>query len=158
MVHSNEVVQRDYNYLGMGKIVDSPVDVMDQPEGSVFLQVLAVETLASSLVKVGQIVSWPKSHLAVPVKPKTTSSTSTLDASTESQQPYNDDGVMNYALQCIQLGMMLVQLNDTEKEGDGDRCITNWKLLMLYFRSRKHGMKYAFEAMRLLTCVKALFT
>ena len=65
---------------------------------------------------------------------------------------------MNYALQCIQLGMMLMQLNDTEKEGDGDRCITNWKLLMLYFRSRKRSMKYAFEAMRLLTCVKALFT
>ena len=70
MVHSNEVVQRDYHYLGMGKIVDSPVDVMDQPEGSVFLQVLAVETLASSLVKVGQIVSWPKLHLAYPLSRK----------------------------------------------------------------------------------------
>ena len=41
-----------------------------------------------------------------------------------------------------------------EEEGDVDRCLTNWKLLMLYFRSRSRGMKYAFEAMCLLTCVK----
>ena len=65
---------------------------------------------------------------------------------------------MNYGLTCIQLGIMLMQLNDTEKEGDGERCLINWKLLMLYFRSRNRGMKYAFEAMRLLTCTKALFT
>ena len=34
----------------------------------------------------------------------------------------------------------------------------NWKLLMLYFRARPCGAKYAFEAMRLITCAKALFT
>lgn len=51
---------------------------------------------------------------------------------------------MNYTLQVIQLGMFLMQLNDTEKEGDGERCLMNWKLLMLYFRARKRGMKYAF--------------
>ena len=31
-------------------------------------------------------------------------------------------------------------------------------LLMLYFRSRPRGMKYAFEMMRFITCVKALYT
>lgn len=51
-----------------------------------------------------------------------------------------------------------MQLNDTEKEGDGPRSLVNWKLLMLYFRSRSRGMKYAYEAMRLITCVKALYT
>lgn len=69
----------------------------------------------------------------------------------------SEDGLMNYALQCIHLGVFLMQLNDTEK-GDGERCLMNWKLLMLYFRSRLHSMKYAFEAMRLITCTKALFT
>lgn len=54
--------------------------------------------------------------------------------------------------------MLLVQLNDTEKEGDGERCIRKWKLLMLYFRSRSCGKTYAFEAMRLITYVKALYT
>ena len=56
-------------------------------------------------------------------------SESTMDMSEED----SDDRVMNYALQCIQLGIMLMQLNDTEK-GDGDRCLMNWKVLMLYFR------------------------
>ena len=72
--------------------------------------------------------------------------------------PANDDRVMNYALQCIQLGVMLMQLNDTEKEGERERSLINWKLLMLYFRSRKHHMKYAYEAMRLITCVNDLYT
>ena len=57
-------------------------------------------------------------------------SESTMDMSEE----HSDDRVMNYALQCIQLGIMLMQLNDTEKEGDGDRSLMNWKVLMLYFR------------------------
>lgn len=51
-----------------------------------------------------------------------------------------------------------MQLNDTEAEGDGQRSLRNWKLLMLYFRSRPRGMKYAFEAMRLITFVKALYS
>lgn len=50
-----------------------------------------------------------------------------------------------------------MQLNDTEKEGDGDRSLINWKLLMLYFRSRARGVKYAYEAMRFITFAKALY-
>ena len=56
------------------------------------------------------------------------------------------------------LGVLLLQLNGTEKEVGGERCIINWKLLMLYFRSRSRGKKYSFEAVRLITCVKALNT
>lgn len=51
-----------------------------------------------------------------------------------------------------------MQLNDTETEGDGQRSLRNWKLLMLYFRSRSRGMKYAFESMRFITFVKALYS
>ena len=51
-----------------------------------------------------------------------------------------------------------MQLNDTEKEGDGERSLINWKLLLLYFRSRSRGAKYAYEAMRFITFVKALYT
>lgn len=58
----------------------------------------------------------------------------------------------------MQLGVLLMQLNDTEAEGDGDRSLRNWKILMLYFRSRTRGMKYAFEAMRFITFVKALYS
>jgi len=69
-----------------------------------------------------------------------------------------EDRVLNYSLQILQLGTLLMQLNDTEKEGDGERSIRNMKLLMLYFRSRSRGMKYAYEILRFVTCVKALYT
>ena len=74
------------------------------------------------------------------------------------QDPQKDDRVLNYGLQVIQLGTLLMQLYDTEKEGGGERNLRNAKLLMLYFRSRPRGMKYAFEMMRLITSVKALYT
>ena len=51
-----------------------------------------------------------------------------------------------------------MQLNDTETEGEGERSLRNWKLLILYFRSRSRGMKYAFESMRFITFVKALYS
>ena len=57
---------------------------------------------------------------------------------------------MNYSLQVL-------QLNDTERERDGNRSLLNWKILMLYFRCRSRGMKYAFEAMRFITMTKALY-
>ena len=150
-----DVTNKDYHYLGMGKVVEPALSTTDQPADAVFLHVLAVGNTISTLVKVGQVVSWPKINLALPLKQ---SSLPTSEITMDLSEEHSDDRVMNYALQCIQLGIMLMQLNDTEKEGDGDRCLMNWKILMLYFRSRKHGMKYAFEAMRLLTCTKALFT
>ena len=161
MIHSNKASQYDYHYLGMGKVIEIGLSTTDQQLEAVNLQVLAVNNLASTLVKVGQVVLWPKANLARTVNKQNPPSTNEHDiknGNIESDQPEDVDRVMNYALQCIQLGTMLMQLNDTEKEGDSERCLMNWKLLMLYFRSRKRGIKYAFEAMRLLTCTKALFT
>lgn len=51
-----------------------------------------------------------------------------------------------------------MQLNDTEAEGDRERSIINWKMLMLYYRCRSRGMKYTYEAMRFTTCARALYT
>ena len=68
------------------------------------------------------------------------------------------DRILNYGMQVIQLGVFLLQLDDTEREGDGERMMRNWKLLMLYSRSRKRAKKYAFEAMRLITNCYALFS
>ena len=51
-----------------------------------------------------------------------------------------------------------MQLKDTEAEGDGERSIRNWKVLMLYFRAQPRGLKYAFEAMSFLTFTKALYS
>ena len=70
----------------------------------------------------------------------------------------SEDRIFNYGLQVIQLGVFLMQIDDTEREGDGERMMRNWKMLMLYNRSRGRGTKYAFEAMRLITNCRALYT
>ena len=138
------------------------------PDGVVPVFVAAVEkNPCVNGLSVGHVVLWPKMHLATPrSRPsaqsaaqehagnKTTPSSSTT--STETSRA--EDRLHNYASQCLHLGVLLMQLNDTEKEGDGERCIMNCKLLMLYFSSRSRGKKYAFEAMRLITYVKALYT
>ena len=63
---------------------------------------------------------------------------------------------MNYVLQVMQRRLLLMQLNDTETEGDGEKSLRNWKLLMFYFRAQPRGMKYAFEAMHFITFVIGL--
>ena len=70
----------------------------------------------------------------------------------------SEDRIMNYGLQILQMGVLLMQMNDTEKEGDGEQALRNWKLLLLYFRSPPHAKKYAYEAMRVISYSKALFT
>ena len=148
-----------YDVLGVGQVVGAQDLQIGQ---TIPVLVAAVEAIASGIISIGQVVTWPRKHLAIPqVRQEETSRKENqpkLPSPMSDMPPENDDRVMNYALQCIQLGVMLMQLNDTEKEGDGERSLINWKLLMLYFRSRKHGMKYAYEAMRLITCVKGLYT
>ncbi|CAB3987771.1 Hypothetical predicted protein [Paramuricea clavata] len=108
--------------------------------------------LNSNEIKADQIVMWPSSMLAVRQPNIIPTPQSDIPPISKS------DGVMNYSLQVLQLGFLLMNLNDTEKEGDGNKSLLNWKLLMLYFRCRSRGMKYAFEAMRFITMTKALYT
>lgn len=152
-----------YDVLGVGQVVRLQEND-NVPHDVVPVFVAAVEEIACNMLSVGQVVLWPKIKLAIYPPPtqeeqSTKQPEPTPSSHSESAVPPREkDRLMNYASQCLQLGVMLMQLNDTEKEGDGERCIMNWKLLMLYFRSRSRGMKYAFEAMRLITCVKALYT
>ena len=119
-----------------------------------------VEPKAVQLFAVGQVVLWPRKLVAVygkraqeePVPVEPPSLISSIPTSS------TEDRLMNYGLQVMQLGVFLMQLNDTEAEGDGERSLRNWKMLMLYFRSRPGGMKYAFEAMRFITFVKGLYS
>ena len=157
-----------YEVLGIGKVVTLQDTDGILPHDVVPVFVAAVEkTLYSNILSVGQVVVWPKIHLAIPgSRPPNQSSTqehssketSPLSSTASTKTSTTENRLYNYASQCLQLGVLLMQLNDTEKEGDGERCIMNWKLLMLCFRSRSRGKKYVFEAMRLITCVKALHT
>ncbi|KAK3755179.1 hypothetical protein QZH41_010699 [Actinostola sp. cb2023] len=69
-----------------------------------------------------------------------------------------DDHMTNYALWVMQFGLLLMQMNDTEKEGDGERAMRNNKLLLLMFRTGRHGKKYAFEMLRMISKVKCQLT
>ena len=157
----------EYTVLGVGQVVN--VQGTEVPNNNVPVYVASIEPCATGLLAPGQVVFWPLDILAVykPPNPPTHTTESSLQAH-QDQNCQNvvssipcgsqEDRQLNYGLQVIQLGMMLMQLNDTEHEGDGDRSLINWKMLLLYFRCRPKGMKYAYEAMRFITCVKALYT
>ncbi len=154
----------DYIVLGVGQVISLPASTQ-VPNNTAPVYVVSTESCASGILTPGQVVLWPVDILAiyrprnpperspqVPEEQESQSVVSSIPCSSQEDRPFN------YGLQVIQLGMLLMQLNDTEREGDGDRSLINWKLLMLYFRSRSRGMKYAYEAMRFITCVKALYT
>ena len=48
---------------------------------------------------------------------------------------YTDDYVMNYALCCIFLAVLVMQMKDSAAEGDGTRNLINQKLLLSDFKS-----------------------
>lgn len=56
-----------------------------------------------------------------------------------------DDFVKNYALCFIYLTLVVLQMKDTAAEGDGDRNLTNQKLLLAIFKSLGQYSKYAIE-------------
>ena len=69
-----------------------------------------------------------------------------------------DDKVQNYGLSLIELFVILMQLNDTIHEGDGERNVINWKYLLCLFKANNNLSKYAIEGMYFLTLVKCLLT
>ena len=69
-----------------------------------------------------------------------------------------DDKVQNYGLSLIELFVVLMQLNDTVHEGDGDRNVINWKYLLWVFKANNNLSKYAIEGMYFLTLVKCMLT
>lgn len=104
--------------------------------------------------------------IAKPVKvllttPQSSPSSPSLPSPVSDLSPHlkdKNDRVLNYGLQVLQLGIFKLQIDDTEREGDGERMLRNWKMLMLFSRSRPRGGKYAFEAMRFITYCRALYT
>ena len=115
-----------YEVLGVGQVVGAQGLQIGQ---TVTVLVAAVEAIAPGIISIGEVVMWPRKHLAIPqARQEETSCEENqpkLPSPMSDMPPENDDRVMNYALQCIQLGVMLMQLNDTEKEGDGERSLIN---------------------------------
>ena len=69
-----------------------------------------------------------------------------------------EDKIANYSHQVIELGLILMQLIDTAREGDGERSVRNWKMLTCYFKSRSSHSKYALEGINFISQVRALLS
>ena len=157
--------------MAVGKILN-----MDSSQASNDLKgLLHVHIIMSFVTTVpalnGKSLKWPRELIAKPVRvitappEHTTLDPSPQEPSEPLPSPVTDlptngqeDKVFNYGLQVLQLGVFLLQLDDTEREGDGNRMMRNWKVLMLFERAAKRGKKYAFEAMRLITNCRALYS
>ena len=69
-----------------------------------------------------------------------------LDAKTSS---VIQDGVHAYALDFLSLGLLWLAFHDAIKEGDGNRLVLHWKLLLVVFKSANRP-NYGREAVKLL--------
>ena len=66
-----------------------------------------------------------------------------------------DDGVLAYACAVLSDGMFMLEFRDAIREGDGERAIRCWTVMMLYFKAAQR-VKYALEGFHLLAQIKAL--
>ena len=72
----------------------------------------------------------------------------------------DDDGdyVKNYALCCIFLGILIMQMKDTAAEGDGHRNLINKKLLLSVLKAMGPYRKYANEMFVSIAQMECLLT
>jgi hypothetical protein len=71
---------------------------------------------------------------------------------------YEDDYIRNYALCCIFLTILILQMKDTSAEGDGERNLINQKLLLSVFKSLGSYSKYALEMFTSIAQIECLLT
>lgn len=64
------------------------------------------------------------------------------------------DGVFNYSSAMLNDGLLLLELKDAIREGDGERVTRCWKVMLLYFRQAGHT-NYQKEAFEFLAMVNA---
>ena len=71
--------------------------------------------------------------------------------SSEAIPEEEDDYILNYGLRILEVVMLLLQLKDTTKEGDGTRAAINEKMLMSFFKCHNNYSKYAIEMVTAIT-------
>lgn len=75
--------------------------------------------------------------------------------STANEKVKEEDAIFNYATALMSDCLVVEELSDAIREGDGERVIRVWKFLLLYFRA-SHRTKYALEGLTLLAQLSAL--
>ena len=133
------------DFFGIETVSDKPTKCVP-PQGPL-----------SEATKRAYIQSTVRAFIAqfAPLHPNLARTFITSDAETQVQ---STDKVANYSHQVIELGLILMQLIDTAKEGDGERSIRNWKIITFYFKSRSTHSKYALEGIHFISQVRALLS
>lgn len=67
------------------------------------------------------------------------------------------DGIFNYASAVLNDGLLFFEFKDAIREGDGERVLRCWRILLLYFHAAGHK-NYFKEAVHLLALVRAAAT
>ena len=67
------------------------------------------------------------------------------------------DGVFNYSSALLNDGLLLLELRDSIRRGDGPRDLRCWKFMLLYWRYAGHT-KYSLEVIHLIGAIKATAT
>ncbi len=73
------------------------------------------------------------------------------------ENPKEQDDVFNYVTARLKLGLLLKNVDDAVKEGDGRRIICCWRFFLLLYKAYNHH-KYAIAAFHLISRVDALLT
>ena len=79
------------------------------------------------------------------------------DAKIGNQMDASKLGISNYAHSFLADLLFVEELIDAVHEGDGDRMMTIWKYLLLYFRSTGHR-NYAYESVNIIAQASSLFS
>ena len=110
----------DYKVLGVGKAVS--LQGTPGPSNHAPVYVVSTESCATGILVPGQVVLWPLAMLALYTPPGTASEQQGRNVVSSIPTDSQEDRLFNYGLQVLQLGVMLMQLNDTE-HGDGERSL-----------------------------------
>ena len=91
----------------------------------------------------------PTSHRKLP---ETVRKLAPQPQASQAVKKISPDGVHNYASAVLNDGLLLLEFKDAVREGDGERILRVWKVLLMYFHHAKHK-NYKLEAFHLLSMV-----
>ena len=80
-----------------------------------------------------------------------------IDNGTESVDNDCSDYLYNYRTAKLTYGLLLLEFNDSVKEGDGERLVKVYRLAMFFYKKYGH-VKYAYAVLLYLSQIKAILS
>ena len=71
--------------------------------------------------------------------------------------PLRQDDMYNYQKSLVEIGMLIMNIQDAISEGDGGRVVRCWKFLLIYLKHDNGSQKYSLEVLYTLCSKLMLF-